>query len=102
MPGTVGSVRSGGVATESTALSANLHWVWRDLDSAILPTRGASLALQTAAGHATQAGGPNGPFARLYGRLTGYLPLWDRWYWLTLMVAIMGAEWALRRRFGYI
>lgn len=80
LPGTVGSVRSGGVATESTALSANLHWVWRDLDSAILPTRGASLALQTAAGHATQAGGPNGPFARLYGRLTGYLPLWDRWY----------------------
>lgn len=29
-------------------------------------------------------------------------PLWDRWYWLTLMVAIVGAEWALRRRFGYI
>lgn len=29
-------------------------------------------------------------------------PLWDRWYWLALMVAIMGAEWALRRRFGYI
>ncbi len=29
-------------------------------------------------------------------------PLWDRWYWLTLMVLIMGAEWALRRRFGYI
>lgn len=29
-------------------------------------------------------------------------PLWDRWYWLALMVFIMGAEWALRRRFGYI
>ncbi len=29
-------------------------------------------------------------------------PLWDRWYWMTLMVLIMGAEWALRRRFGYI
>lgn len=29
-------------------------------------------------------------------------PLWDRWYWLTVMVLIMGAEWALRRRFGYI
>ncbi len=29
-------------------------------------------------------------------------PLWDRWYWLTVMVLILGAEWALRRRFGYI
>ena len=64
----------------ATALSANVHWVWRDLDSPILPTRGLSLALQTGAGQATQHGGPNGPFARLYGRLTGYLPLGDRWY----------------------
>ena len=29
-------------------------------------------------------------------------PLWDRWYWLVVMVTIVGAEWALRRRFGYI
>jgi hypothetical protein len=29
-------------------------------------------------------------------------PLWDRWYWLTLMVAVVGLEWAVRRRFGYI
>ncbi|MCC6337717.1 MAG: theronine dehydrogenase [Myxococcales bacterium] len=29
-------------------------------------------------------------------------PLWDRWYWLTLLVLVVGAEWAVRRRFGYI
>lgn len=29
-------------------------------------------------------------------------PLWDRWYWLTLLVTILGLEWAVRRRFGYI
>lgn len=29
-------------------------------------------------------------------------PLWDRWYWLTLLVVIVGVEWAVRRRFGYI
>lgn len=29
-------------------------------------------------------------------------PLWDRWYWLLLMVAVVGFEWAVRRRFGYI
>lgn len=80
LPGTLGSVRSGGAASTASALSANLHWVWRDLDSAILPTRGLSLALQGGAGQATQHGGPDGPFARLYGRLTGYLPLGMQWY----------------------
>ncbi len=29
-------------------------------------------------------------------------PLSDRWYWLTMLVVILGAEWAVRRRFGYI
>ncbi len=29
-------------------------------------------------------------------------PLWDRWYWLLTLVMIVGLEWALRRRFGYI
>ncbi len=80
LPGTEGALRSGGVPTAATALSANAHWVWRDLDSVLLPTRGLSLALQTGAGQASQRGGPNGPFARVYGRLTGYLPLGQRWY----------------------
>lgn len=29
-------------------------------------------------------------------------PLWDRWYWLVLMVAVVGFEWGVRRRFGYV
>ncbi len=29
-------------------------------------------------------------------------PIWDRWYWLVAMVCIIGLEWGLRRRFGYI
>jgi uncharacterized membrane protein len=29
-------------------------------------------------------------------------PLWDRWYYLVVLVGLMGAEWFLRRRFGYI
>jgi hypothetical protein len=29
-------------------------------------------------------------------------PVWDRWYWLAGMVFIIGLEWMLRRRFGYI
>jgi Putative glutamine amidotransferase len=29
-------------------------------------------------------------------------PLWDRWYWLTMLVVVVGLEWAVRRRFGYV
>ena len=29
-------------------------------------------------------------------------PLWDRWYYLVILVGLLGAEWMLRRRFGYI
>lgn len=29
-------------------------------------------------------------------------PLWDRWYYLVALVALLGAEWFLRRRFGYV
>jgi uncharacterized membrane protein len=29
-------------------------------------------------------------------------PLSDRWYWLTMLIVILGLEWAVRRRFGYI
>ena len=29
-------------------------------------------------------------------------PLWDRWYWLTLLVVVAGLEWAVRRRYGYV
>ncbi len=28
--------------------------------------------------------------------------VWDRWYWLTLLVVLLGLEWAVRRRFGYV
>ena len=29
-------------------------------------------------------------------------PLWDRWYYLLALVGLLGAEWFLRRRFGYV
>lgn len=29
-------------------------------------------------------------------------PLWDRWYYLVVLVVLLGAEWLFRRRFGYI
>ena len=64
----------------ASALSANYHWIWRDLDSVLLPTRGITWAVQAAVGEATSPGGVSGPFSRLYSRLTGYLPFGDNWY----------------------
>ncbi len=28
--------------------------------------------------------------------------LWDRWYWLVVLISVLGLEWAVRRRFGYV
>jgi len=65
---------------DARALSLNQHGVWRRLDSVILPTEGYSISGQVGAGW---AGGPDsayGPYARLYGRFTGYWPLGNSWY----------------------
>ncbi len=59
----------------ATAFSGNYHYVWRRLDDVILPTRGLSMSLQGGAGYATSDFAAHGPFARLYGRFTGYRPL---------------------------
>ena len=64
----------------ASALSINYHWVWRDLDSVLLPTRGSSWSLQAGAGEASSQGGTSGPYSRLYGHVTGYLPLGQNWY----------------------
>ena len=64
----------------ASAVSANVHLVWRQLDSVLLPTRGFSLSLQGAAGQAVSRTAQDGPFGRLYGRITGYLPLGRQWY----------------------
>ena len=80
LPGAAVVLSSSAAASTATALSANLHLVWRDLDSVLLPTRGITLALQGGAGQARHPGGPDGPFARLHGRFTGYLPLGQNWY----------------------
>lgn len=71
--------RDGAGVRNAGALSANLHLVWRRLDSVLLPTRGVTLALQGGVGQA-RGDGSSGPFSRLYGRLVGYLPLGQQWY----------------------
>lgn len=72
---------------EGSAASYNYHWVYRDLDSVLLPTRGLTTSAQAAVGYAygsakvlgvTETG--RGPFGRAYLRMTWYQPLGDAWY----------------------
>jgi len=78
----------GTVLTSSAdAVTANYHWVRRDLDNVLLPTRGNTLSIQTALGYGrgtqTVLGdttAERGPFTRLYGRYTWYRPLGRDWY----------------------
>ena len=60
---------------QAVAVSGNFHAVWRDVDSLLLPTRGATLALQLGTGRANGTNSDAGYFGRSYARLTGYLPL---------------------------
>ena len=62
------------------AVSGNYHWVRRDVDSVVLPTRGLTLSLQGAAGLARSNFADNGPFVRAWGQAVGYLPLGESWY----------------------
>jgi translocation and assembly module TamA len=66
--------------TSTFALSANLHVVLRQLDSALLPTDGYTLALQGGLGRSHGSASTSGWFGRAYGRITVYRPLGSSWY----------------------
>jgi translocation and assembly module TamA len=68
----------------SDAVSLNYHWIWRRVDSVLLPTKGVTLSLQGAGGYAVgrdiQEDGiteGRGPFTRAFGRYTWYRPIPD-------------------------
>jgi translocation and assembly module TamA len=81
-------VDSATLTTQADAISLNYHWLYRELDNVLLPTKGFTLSTQSAVGQASgsslAAGAPlerdTGPFARLYARLTYYKPLGSSWY----------------------
>lgn len=66
--------------TRSEAVTANYHWIYRDVDSVLLPTDGYTLSLQSAIGRSRNSTAENGPFGRGYGRFTLYQPLGRSWY----------------------
>lgn len=67
-------------SVNTVATSVNYHGVWRDVDSALLPTEGFVFAGQAGVGRSHGTASPTGWFTRAYGRLTGYLPLGASWY----------------------
>ena len=81
-------VDSDKLISQADAVSANSQWVFRDVDSVLLPTRGLTTSAQVALGHArgsrsvidTPLEEARGPFARLYARVTWYRPLGGDWY----------------------
>jgi len=81
-------VQSAPLTTVSTAVSANYHWLRRDLDNILLPTEGTALSLQGGLGYGkgtldrsdvdgTQR--ERGPFVRAYARFNWYRPV-GGWY----------------------
>ncbi len=76
------------LTSQADAVSINYHWVYRDIDNVLLPTRGLTTSVQAALGYAQGSrsvlGDPieyaRGPFGRLYTRFTWYQPFGDTWY----------------------
>lgn len=70
----------GRLTDDTSAVSLNYQWVWRQLDHPLLPTRGTSLSLDAAVGRSYATVQRGGPFGRVTGRLTHYLTLGESWY----------------------
>lgn len=75
------SVRSAAdlLVADATALSFTSQWIFRDVDSQALPTRGTTTMVALTGGRSISALDENGYFGRLHARFTAYLPLPASW-----------------------
>lgn len=67
------------VVSNASAVSGTAQWIFRDVDSQILPTKGTTSLGQLTAGRTYSALDEEGYFGRTYARVTAYLPLWSNW-----------------------
>ena len=85
------NLSSEALTSNGDAVSGNYHWTYRDIDNVLLPTKGLTVSVQAALGHATGSltvgtaarQDANGPFGRAYTRFTWYEPLGSDWYTTT-------------------
>ncbi|HEY4083446.1 MAG TPA: BamA/TamA family outer membrane protein [Burkholderiaceae bacterium] len=69
----------------AAALSANIQWTRRRLDSLILPTEGHQALLLLGAGRSDSSDASAGPFGRMQFKLAAYRPLGGHWFGNTRM-----------------
>jgi translocation and assembly module TamA len=74
------SRKNASVSQRANAWSANYHWVWRDIDSVLLPTKGLTSSIQVGLGYSHSDFGRSGAFLRTYSRNTLYWPVAKKWY----------------------
>ena len=74
------SQATGMTADDTSAVSGNYQWIWRQLDHPLLPTQGVSVSLDTALGRSFATVQRGGVFGRVNGRLTHYATLGQNWY----------------------
>lgn len=84
--------KAGAVLANATALAATAQWIYRDVDSQTLPTRGFTALGQVTAGRTYSTLSEKGYFSRTYARATGYLPL--PWEWRAIARAEIGQVFA--------
>lgn len=66
--------------SEASALTVMQQWIWRDVDSVVLPTRGFTANAYAGLGRSFSTLDDSGWFLRTSGRLTWYRPLPRNWY----------------------
>ncbi|MDB6002305.1 MAG: hypothetical protein JWP52_4004 [Rhizobacter sp.] len=68
------NVQSSVNPSRAGALTLNGEWIFRDVDSVLLPTLGRTVSAQLGGGFARSSTADNGPFGRALARLTLYRP----------------------------
>jgi len=66
--------------SDASALTVMQQWLWRDVDSVILPTAGLTANVQVGGGRSYLTLDDSGWFGRVHGRVTWYRPLPGQWY----------------------
>lgn len=66
--------------SQASSLAGTSQWIFRNVDSQVLPTLGTTTTVSATAGHSFSTLESSGYFGRGYARLTGYLPLPANWY----------------------
>lgn len=70
----------GQVVSQASSVTTTQQWLWKDVDSTVLPTRGLTANVSLGGGRSFSTLDQSGWFGRGYGRLTWYRPLPWRWY----------------------